>query len=287
MTTTPAPPLTQVPTTPTPPRSPAAPTGPILIQSRPHYTLRPLPPRWLTCGTMEAAAAPGGLGNKRHFAATIVSMLIDFSDLIAANGDDINQTRYPHGRWNNSFTAEMNPTADFCKDPRSFSLWVHMQAASFGLLANSACSVRDGVPFCGCEIAGGIPQFNTVGTKEHFLPWTDPAAQATSTFVGKQVKLICSAHCATYKLWCNSIPSVSPAHQCLTRLRQDLQGAEKTIRGFLFTGVAHATSPQACVQPALLLVCQVRNTWAVVGIMDGNLRAPSMADVIADINFTI
>ncbi|KAJ3144574.1 hypothetical protein HDU86_001673 [Geranomyces michiganensis] len=227
------------------------------------------------------------LGNKRHFAATIVSTLIDFSDLIADNGDDIDQTTYPHGRWNNWFTNTMNPAADFGKDPRSFTSRAHMQAASFSLLADSARFVRDGVPFCGCEVAGGIPQFNTVGTKEHFLPWTDPAAQATSTFVGKQVKLICSAHCAAYTLWCNSIPAVSPAHQRLTRLQQDLQGAEKTIRGFLFTGPPHATSPQACVQPALLFACPVRNTWAIVGVMDGSSRAPDTADVVADIRFTI
>ncbi|KAJ3146543.1 hypothetical protein HDU86_008475 [Geranomyces michiganensis] len=132
-------------------------------------------------------AGTWGLGNKRHFAATIVSTLIDFSDLIAANGDDIDQTTYPHGRWNNWFTATFNPSTDFCKDPRSFSFRAHMQAASFGLLADSARTVRDGVPFCGCEVAGGVPQCNTVGTKEHFLAWTDPVAQSTSTFVGKQL----------------------------------------------------------------------------------------------------
>ncbi|KAJ3159834.1 hypothetical protein HDU86_001486 [Geranomyces michiganensis] len=44
------------------------------------------------------ASGAWSIGDKRHFAATLVSALIDYSDAIAAAGDDINAATFPHAR---------------------------------------------------------------------------------------------------------------------------------------------------------------------------------------------
>ncbi|KAJ3144207.1 hypothetical protein HDU86_002188 [Geranomyces michiganensis] len=232
------------------------------------------------------ASGAWSIGDKRHFAATLVSTLIDYSDVIAAAGDDINAATFPATQWNNWFSDGANPTADYCKDPRIFTTRPLMQPASFGMSLDAARSVRNGKAFCGCEVANGVPQFTMVKTKEHFVDWTDPAAQATAQFVGKQVKTLCSAHCAAYKAWCSSIPAVSTAHKRMTRIQQDLGFAEKTIRGFLYTG-ASAGAAHAFGYPAIAYACQIRNTWVIVGFMDAHSKAPTTAEVQALTNFTI
>ncbi|KAI8584869.1 hypothetical protein BDZ88DRAFT_442902 [Geranomyces variabilis] len=126
------------------------------------------------------------LREKRYFAATIVSTVIDYLDAIHANNGNVAAMPFPHARWNNWFTARNNLANDYGKDPLQFSNNPTIQAATFGLTMDAARSTRGSVAHFGCEVAAGVPLLQLHGTKMHFQPWTYQPAAECSTFVGKE-----------------------------------------------------------------------------------------------------
>ncbi|KAJ3130748.1 hypothetical protein HDU90_001624 [Geranomyces variabilis] len=227
------------------------------------------------------------LGEKRYFAATIVSTVIDYLDAIHANNGNVAATPFPHARWNNWFTAGNNPTTDYGKDPRQFSNNPTMQAATFGLTMDAARSTRGSVAHCGCEVAAGVPLLQLHGTKMHFQPWTYQPAAECSTFVGKEVGDLIKHTRASMKQWAIRIPGSHPSHARCTRLMQELESVAKTMRAFRFTGAPLPGTGQASPQPCLYFVCLVHSHWVIVGVMDANSCSPTNAETVADAGFTM
>ncbi|KAJ3178490.1 hypothetical protein HDU87_003564 [Geranomyces variabilis] len=191
-------------------------------------------------------------------------------------------TGVPILEWDNWFTAGNNPTGDFGVDPRTYTTNVSMQPATFGMTMDSARIVRECQAHCGCEIQMGQPQFRAVGTKLHFVAWTDPAAVMTSQIVCKEVIMLIASLRASWKAWCTKIPGSHPDHVRMSRLGTDLDQVRQTIRAFLFTQGPDPNSTQAFTTPALVFVALFHNTWMIVAIMDSNSRAPTHAEIVVD-----
>ncbi|KAJ3166816.1 hypothetical protein HDU87_001903 [Geranomyces variabilis] len=221
-------------------------------------------------------------GTKAYFGATIVSTMIRYSDDIANTNGGFAATIFPHDLWDNWFTAGNNPTGDFSVDPRTYTTNVSMQPATFGMTMDSARVVRECQAHCGCEIQTGQPQFRAVGTKLHFVAWTDPAAVMTSQIVCKEVIMLIASLRAGWKAWCTKIPGSHPDHVRMSRLATDMDQVRQTIRAFLFTQGPDPNSTQAFTTPALVFVALFHNTWMIIAIMDSNSRAPTHAEIVVD-----
>ncbi|KAJ3144871.1 hypothetical protein HDU86_001333 [Geranomyces michiganensis] len=129
-------------------------------------------PRTVTAVTSKGNPWDRGVlspGNRKHYAATIVSTLIEYLDSIRKAGGDRSAASYPSARWNIWFETGRNPTSDYCLDPWVLITTPNVTESTYGLSMDASRATRNGQPWCGAESVNRVPQFMKRLQKNHFV----------------------------------------------------------------------------------------------------------------------
>ncbi|KAJ3160382.1 hypothetical protein HDU86_000716 [Geranomyces michiganensis] len=83
-------------------------------------------------------------GDRKHYAATIVSILIQYLDAIRNAGGARSNAAYPAQRWDIWFETGVNPTHDYCVDLHILTTTPNITEATYGLSMDASRATRGG-----------------------------------------------------------------------------------------------------------------------------------------------
>ncbi|KAJ3144004.1 hypothetical protein HDU86_002815, partial [Geranomyces michiganensis] len=247
-------------------------------------------PRTVTAVTSKGNPWDRGVlspGDCKHYAATIVSTLIEYLDSIRKAGGDRSAASYPSARWNIWFETGRNPTNDYCLDPRVLTMTPNVTESTYGLSMDASRATRNGQPWCGAESVNKVPQFTKRLQKNHFVEWTLPAAVNFVQEVCKSVHSLFSLISATARVWSTMLPGNHPLHQRAIALTTEGHLIASTIKGFLFTGSRMRDEPLTSPTPCVIFAANVNSEWLVVAVANAHTVAPHATTTKEITNFMV
>ncbi|KAJ3152715.1 hypothetical protein HDU86_005470 [Geranomyces michiganensis] len=213
-------------------------------------------------------------GDRKHFAATITSVLLEYLDAICAADGDRSNARYPASRWDAWFGDGFNPTSDYGIDPRLLTATPAVTEATYGLSMDASRAPRGGQAWCRAEAVNSVSQFIKRNQKQHFQSWTIPAAVNLMQDVCKSVHALFSAVSATARVWSSMLPGNHPKHRRAVSLTTEAHMIANIIKGYLFAGRKMREDLLLTTSPCIVFAANVNAEWMVVAIMNQHTVAP-------------
>ncbi|KAJ3145027.1 hypothetical protein HDU86_001305 [Geranomyces michiganensis] len=202
-------------------------------------------------------------GDRKHYAATIVSTLIEYLDSIRNAGGDRSAASYPSGRYKRLLLGSAGTDHN-----------AGCHGIAYGLSMDASRATRSGQPWCGAESINRIPRFTKKQQKSHFVEWPLPAAVNFVQEVCKSVHSLFSLISATARVWLTMLPGNHPLHQRAIALTTEGHLIASTIKGFLFTGSRMRNEPYTSPTPCVIFAGNVNSEWLIVAVANVHTVAP-------------